>query len=149
MPDILIKKQPNFPEGAEHSIKFQKEDDACFDLVCAVYPYIEINHNQVSKVYTGISMEIPKGYELQIRPRSGLALKYGITIVNSPGTIDSGYRGEIIVPMIKMTSGTYKIFPGDRIAQAKLSIVPNTKIIFVNELSESERGSDGFGSTGV
>lgn len=99
-------------------------------------------------VPTGLAVMLPAGYELQIRPRSGLALKYGITVLNTPGTIDSDYRGEIKVLLINI-SGTPVVFEkGDRIAQAVLAPVVHADPIWVSSLSETERGAGGFGSTG-
>ena len=99
-------------------------------------------------VPTGFSMEIPLGYEMQIRPRSGLALKHGITMVNAPGTIDSDYRGEVGVILINQGLKTYTVQHGDRIAQMVLA--PVTRCIWaeVSELSNTDRGQSGFGSTG-
>lgn len=99
-------------------------------------------------VSTGISVEFPKGYELQLRPRSGLALKHSISIVNSPGTVDAGYRGEIGVILINHGTTTYNISKGDKIAQGVLAKVERAEILEVSELEESVRGDGGFGSTG-
>ena len=98
---------------------------------------------------TGFSLEIPNGYEIQIRSRSGLAIKYGITVLNSPGTIDSDYRGLIGIILINNGQDTYTVSHGDRVAQ--LIVSPIIKAIFqsVDELSESTRGAGGFGSTGI
>jgi len=98
-------------------------------------------------VRTGICVEIPEGYEMQIRPRSGLALKYGITVLNSPGTIDSDYRNEVGVILINHGKRPFKIRAGDRIAQAVVKPVPEVEYVEVDELSETER-KGGFGSTG-
>jgi len=99
-------------------------------------------------ISTGLSVEVPEGYELQVRPRSGLALKKGISIVNAPGTIDAGYRGEIGVIMINHGEEDFEINKGDKIAQAILNKVEFAEIQEVDELNESERGEGGFGSTG-
>ncbi|MDI6024310.1 dUTP diphosphatase [Leucobacter sp. UT-8R-CII-1-4] len=101
-------------------------------------------------VSTGIRFALPEGYAAFVVPRSGLAVKHGISIVNSPGTIDAGYRGEIKVPLINLDQhNAFEISPGDRIAQ--LIVMPVTRAVFVPvpELSESVRGNGGFGSTGV
>lgn len=100
-------------------------------------------------ISTGLAVEVPYGYELQIRPRSGLALKKGISIVNAPGTIDSGYRGEIAVIMINHGQDNFEINEGDKIAQAILNKIENAEIEEVEELSETSRGESGFGSTGI
>jgi len=99
-------------------------------------------------VPTGLFMEIPDGYEAQIRPRSGLAFKQGITCLNTPGTIDSDYRGEIKVLLINLSTEQQIIEPGDRIAQLVVQKVEHAVILEANELSITERGAGGFGSTG-
>ena len=99
-------------------------------------------------IKTGIKVELPSGFEGQIRPRSGLAYKHGITILNSPGTIDSDYRGEISVIIINLSKKDYTISPGDRIAQIVISSYEKVKWELKNELSDSKRGNKGFGSTG-
>lgn len=106
--------------------------------------------NGMSGVYslaTGLAMEIPPGYEAQVRPRSGLAAKYGIMVVNSPGSIDSDYRGEIKVLLTSIKHEFY-ISPGDRIAQLVIAPVAQAEVEEVEELGSTERGAGGFGSTG-
>ena len=100
-------------------------------------------------VPTGLHMEIASGYEVQIRPRSGLALKRGLTILNAPGTIDSDYRGELGVIMVNLSDAPVMIAHGDRIAQAVLAQVARAEIVLTQTLSPTARGSGGFGSTGV
>jgi len=97
---------------------------------------------------TGLAVEVPKGYELQVRPRSGLALKEAITIPNAPGTVDSDYRGPLGVILANLGSEPYQVKPGDRIAQAVICAVPEVSLELVDELSDTERGEGGFGSTG-
>jgi dUTP pyrophosphatase len=97
---------------------------------------------------TGLFVEIPPGYEAQIRPRSGLAIKQGITCLNTPGTIDSDYRGEIKVILINLSSETQTIQPADRIAQMVFCKIENAELQTVIQLSESNRGEGGFGHTG-
>jgi dUTP pyrophosphatase len=99
-------------------------------------------------VPTGLFVEIPLGYEIQIRPRSGLAIKQGITCLNSPGTIDADYRGEIKVILINLSNEPQTINPGDRIAQMVVQKVELVQWVAVEELSDSDRGTGGFGSTG-
>lgn len=102
-----------------------------------------------SLVRTSLAVEIPEGYELQCRPRSGLAARHGITVLNSPGTIDSDYRGEIKVILYNSSRDEHQIFRGDRIAQLVLAKVEKLPIIEVEELSDTQRGGEGgFGSTG-
>jgi len=99
-------------------------------------------------VPTGLAIEIPQGYEMQIRPRSGLALKHGITMVNAPGTIDSDYRGEVGVILINLGNCEYMLQHGERIAQMVLAPVTRCAWIEVEELKDTRRGNGGFGSTG-
>lgn len=99
-------------------------------------------------VPTGLQIAIPRGYEGQVRPRSGLALKHGLTILNAPGTIDSDYRGEVKVLLINLGSKPVTIYPGDRIAQMVFAPVVQAEFVPVRELPPSDRGSGGFGSTG-
>lgn len=97
----------------------------------------------------GIQLEIPEGFEGVVRPRSGLATKHGVTIVNSPGTIDSDYRGEVFIGLINLSSDKdYSVCTGDRIAQIVFQRVANVSVVEVSEISSSERGEGGFGSTG-
>jgi dUTP pyrophosphatase len=123
---------------------------AGMDLCAAISEDVVIEPGQRTLIPTGLSIELPEGFEAQIRPRSGLALKNGITVLNSPGTIDADYRGEIQVILINLGSDTFIITRGMRIAQmvvasyARVSWFENT-----DELSETERGSGGFGSTGI
>ncbi|MFH1561895.1 MAG: dUTP diphosphatase [Nitrospirota bacterium] len=98
---------------------------------------------------TGLCVEIPDGFELQVRPKSGLALDSGITVLNTPGTIDSGYRGEIKVILINLSSEIYQIKKGQKIAQMVVSPVIHAEFGEVEELSESKRGTGGFGSTTI
>ena len=97
---------------------------------------------------TGINLAIPKGWEAQVRPRSGLALKKGLTVLNSPGTIDSDYRGEVKVILINLSAETQKIEPEERIAQLVFSEVTTADFTYTESLPETSRGSGGFGSTG-
>lgn len=98
---------------------------------------------------TGLFIELPVGYEAQIRPRSGLAFKFGVSIVNSPGTIDADYRGEIKVLLINLSNDDFTVGDGDRIAQMVIAKHENADWIEVNELSTTERGAGGYGHTGV
>ncbi|MEM6255935.1 MAG: dUTP diphosphatase [Cyanobacteria bacterium P01_D01_bin.156] len=97
---------------------------------------------------TGLAVEIPQGYELQVRPKSSLALHHGITLLNAPGTVDAGYRGEIKVILINLGQDVFEISPGQRIAQIVIAPVIQAEFTVVDTLSESQRGAGGFGSTG-
>ena len=99
-------------------------------------------------VATGLALAIPPGFEVQVRPRSGLALKHGITVPNTPGTIDSDYRGELKVILINLGSETFEIRRGDRVAQLVLAPVVQAGWVEVDELDDTARGAGGFGSTG-
>jgi len=97
---------------------------------------------------TGLFMELPAGYEAQIRPRSGLAMKHGITVLNTPGTIDADYRGEVGVILVNLSNEPFTIEPGERIAQMVIARHEQPEVVQVTELSETERGAGGFGHSG-
>ena len=99
-------------------------------------------------VPTGLYVEIPEGYEIQVRPRSGLAAKYGISVVNAPGTIDPDYRGEIKVILVNLSNEVFELKPGERIAQLVVAQFTRIEWECVEQLSDTERGAGGFGSTG-
>lgn len=109
---------------------------------------VHVSKNAVTKVHTGISVSFPQGYKLEIVPRSGLAFKRGVNIVNTPATIDSDYRGEIIVGLIGHTENQVYIEKGERIAQCILVPIEPIDFQLVTELDDTERGAGGFGSTG-
>ena len=119
------------------------------DLCAAVDAEMIIGSGERTAVPTGLVLEIPEGYEGQVRPRSGLAIKAGLTIVNAPGTIDSDYRGELKVLMINLGSDPVSINRGERIAQLLIAPVTRASFAETGALSVSERGEGGFGSTGV
>lgn len=98
---------------------------------------------------TGLYIEMPEGYEAQVRPRSGLAIKHGITVINSPGTIDADYRGEICVELVNLSNTPFTVEPGERIAQLVFAKYEKADFIEVEELSETERGTGGIGHTGL
>jgi dUTP pyrophosphatase len=110
---------------------------------------IVLNPGDIKLVPTGLSISIPIGYEAQIRPRSGLALKHGIGMVNSPGTIDSDYRGEIGIIMINYGDKPFTVRRGDRIAQMIIARVCHAEILVVDDLDSTARGDGGFGHSGV
>ena len=125
------------------------EHAAGFDLRAAVDHPLVLAPGERALVPTGISVAIPPGYEGQIRPRSGLAIRHGIALVNAPGTIDADYRGEVQVIAINLGAEAFTIARGDRIAQLVIAPVLDVALEAVDELSETGRGSGGFGSTGV
>jgi dUTP pyrophosphatase len=120
--------------------------DAGADLVAAEDCILQPLERKA--ISTGLSVEIPIGFEIQVRPRSGLALKHGITVLNSPGTIDAGYRGEIKVILINLGTAAFEITKGQRIAQMVVAPVVSAEFQAVVELADSQRGEGGFGSTG-
>jgi dUTP pyrophosphatase len=119
------------------------------DLRAAVDTQMDFEPGDRVAVPTGLVLEIPEGYEGQVRPRSGLAIKAGLTVVNAPGTIDSDYRGELKVLLVNLGSEAVSIGRGDRIAQLLVAPVTRASFIESEDLSVSERGEGGFGSTGV
>jgi dUTP pyrophosphatase len=127
--------------------KYATEGASGIDLIS--YEDYYLKTKEIKLVQTGLSVEIPLGYEMQIRPRSGLALKKGIIILNTPGTVDSDYRGEIGVILINHSNENHFIAKGDRIAQAVINKIERAILIEVDRLSDSHRGSGGFGSTGA
>ena|SRR5579862_9858765 len=126
--------------------EYQSEHAAGMDLRCAddftLYP------NERRPIPTGLRIAIPPGYEGQVRPRSGLALRHGISMVNTPGTIDADYRGEIQVILINLGADVVTFNAGDRIAQLVICPVARAELVVVEQLDETERGESGFGSTG-
>lgn len=121
---------------------------AGMDLRAFIPESITIKPMERLTIPTGLFIELPIGYEAQVRPRSGMALKYGISVPNTPGTIDSDYRGEIKVILINLSNEPFKIESGDRIAQMVIQKYESISWEHVSELSNSERGTGGFGSTG-
>jgi len=146
--NLMIKKLPNF-NGLPNLNKATLGSSG-IDLIAANPDRVCLNTiGAMAKIPTGISIELPVGFEVQIRPRSGLAFKHGITVLNAPGTIDSDYRGEIFVLLVNMSTRKHWIERGDRIAQMVLAgPLPIPQLVYVNELGATERGAGGFGSTG-
>jgi dUTP pyrophosphatase len=122
---------------------------AGFDVTAAIQQPITLNPGEIKLIPCGFAMAIPQGYEAQVRPRSGLASKHGITLINSPGTIDSDYRGEVHVPLINHGKSSFTIEPNMRIAQMLILPVPAVEMTEVTELDETSRGIGGFGHTGA
>ena len=127
---------------------YETSQSAGMDVRAAIIEPVELKPLQRYLVPTGLTVEIPEGYEMQVRPRSGLAWKHGITVLNTPGTIDSDYRGEIKVILVNLSDESFKIERGDRIAQLVLASVVQAQIEVAAELSETKRGDGGFGHTG-
>ncbi len=141
---LKIEKLPhnrNLPQ-------YQTEGAAGMDLCAAVELPITLKPLERTLVPTGIKIELEKGFEAQVRPRSGLSIKHGISLVNCVGTIDEDYRGEVCVPVINLSSETYTIQPQERIAQMVIAKVEKAQIQVVQSLSDTQRAAGGFGSTG-
>ena len=128
--------------------QYQTEGAAGMDLCAAIDEPIEIKPLERRLIPTGLKIELERGFEAQIRPRSGLSIKHGITLINCVGTIDEDYRGEVCVPIVNISNESYIIQPDERIAQMVISKVEQAKIEVVTELTETIRGEGGFGSTG-
>ncbi|MCQ2379462.1 MAG: dUTP diphosphatase [Victivallaceae bacterium] len=120
--------------------------DAAYDIKASVDITVPVGISTL--VPTGMKMEIPFGYEAQVRPRSGLALKHGVTLTNSPGTIDAGYRGEVGLIVINHGQEPFEIRRGDRVAQMVIAKLAECELVAANELGDSDRGYGGFGSSG-
>lgn len=137
------------PHGADLPLpSYETPGSAGMDLRAAVNESVRLAAGERSLVPTGISIALPPGYEAQVRPRSGLALKSGLTVLNSPGTVDSDYRGEVGVILINQSDQPHEIRRGDRIAQLVIAPVTRASWREVEALDETARGAGGFGSTG-
>lgn len=127
---------------------YATEGAAGMDLTAGLSEPMQFQPLERKLVPTGIIIELPRGYEAQVRPRSGMSIKHGMTLVNCVGTVDEDFRGEVCVPMINLSSEPYTIQPGERIAQMVVSPVQQAELIVVEEVSATARASGGFGSTG-
>ena len=145
MTEILIKKL------SKNVIlpKYETEDSSGLDLAANIDGQIKIPPGKSKIIPTGLAVAIPKNFEIQIRPRSGLAAKSQISVLNTPGTIDADYRGEIKVILINLSDKVFVVEKGSRIAQMVLCPVIKATLKEVTELENTKRGSDGFGSTGI
>ena len=145
MTEILIKrlsKDVSLP-------KYETEGSSGLDLAANIDEQIKISPGKSQIIPTGLAVAIPRNFEIQIRPRSGLAAKNQISVLNTPGTIDADYRGELKVILINLSDKVFVVEKGLRIAQMVLSPVIKAKLKEVTELENTERGSGGFGSTGI
>jgi dUTP pyrophosphatase len=131
-----------------HLPSYSTEGSAGMDIRAAMEDPVTIKPMEVEMIPTNLSVEIPEGFEIQVRPRSGLAAKHGIGILNSPGTIDSDYRGEVKIILINFSKKDFIIQPGERIAQLILAKVYKARLEETEELNNSKRGEGGFGHTG-
>ena len=137
-----LNENVNIPE-------YKSEGAAGMDLYANIDKPVTLRPLQRKLIPTGLSIELEHGYEAQIRPRSGMALKNGISILNTPGTIDEDYRGEVGIIAVNLSTDEYTIQPQERIAQMVITKVEQADIEVVTELSDTERGDGGFGHTGV
>lgn len=145
MPHVLLKIINKSDNPLPH---YATDGAAGMDVRAFIQEPVTLQSLERTAVPTGLFLEIPSGYEVQVRPRSGLALKQGLTCLNTPGTIDSDYRGELKVILINLSTETQTIHPGDRIAQLVLQKVEQAVWQQVDILTETERSDGGFGSTG-
>ena len=129
--------------------KYETSGSSGMDLAANINAYMEINPGKTAIIPTGLALSIPKGFEVQIRPRSGLAANQKISVLNTPGTIDADYRGEIKVILINLGQKPFKVEKGLRIAQMVVCPIVQAQLKEVDDLSETERGKGGFGSTGT
>lgn len=128
---------------------YESELAAGMDICAAVSSSYTLHPGTRCLIETGLAVALPPGFEIQVRPRSGLAVKHGVTILNSPGTIDADYRGEIKIALINLSDEAFVINRGDRIAQLVLAPVVRARIELVSELDPTVRGAGGFGHTGM
>lgn len=147
---MTLLKIKKLPHSADLPLpKYETSGSAGMDLLAAIDEPIVIKPGEVKLVKTGISIALEEGFEAQVRPRSGLALKNGITVLNSPGTVDSDYRGEVCAILINHSQVDFTITRGMRIAQVVIAHCIQAQIVEVEELDETQRGTGGFGSTGT
>lgn len=146
MPEVLIKIINQSDNSIPH---YATPGSAGMDIRANLQQPLTLQPLQREMVSTGLFIELPEGYEAQVRPRSGLANKQGITCLNSPGTVDSDYRGEIKIILINLSNQEQIIQHGDRIAQMIISKVEKAKLELVHQLNETQRGEGGFGHTGT
>ena len=149
--EVRVKvRYVNNSDNEDLSYKYQ--DDSGMDLRANLVKSMVVNPNETKLVPTGLHFELPESMEIQVRPRSGLAINHSVTVLNTPGTVDRGYNGEIKVILINLGKKEFRINHGDRIAQAVISPVISgrwARLIKVNSLNDSDRGDGGFGSTGI
>jgi dUTP pyrophosphatase len=143
----LLRIRPN--DDADIPLpRYMTPQSAGMDIYAAVKKDIVLEKGEIALIPTGFAMAIPEGFEAQIRPRSGLAVKHGIGLINSPGTIDSDYRGEVMIPAINLGTKKYTLKRGDRIAQMIIKRVYHARIEVVEQLDKTVRDTGGFGHTG-
>jgi len=140
----------NIINQSEHALPtYESKGAAGMDIRANLKESVTLHSLERKLIPTGLFIELPNGYEAQVRPRSGLAIKRGLTLVNTPGTIDSDYRGELQIPMINLSAESQIIENGDRIAQLVIAKYETVEWQLVTEVTNTERGAGGFGSSGV
>ncbi|WP_035219879.1 dUTP diphosphatase [Desulfatibacillum aliphaticivorans] len=148
-PEIRIKRLNPGKDGDLPLPRYMTPGSAGMDICAALDEDLAMAPGDIALVPTGLAMAIPQGFEVQVRPRSGLAIKQGVSLVNTPGTIDSDYRGEVKIGLINLSRETRTISRGDRIAQLIVGRVFQARLVETDSLDETERNSGGFGHTGV
>ena len=144
---VWIKRLPG---GSDLPLPVRMTEHAAgFDLRAAVAAPVTLHHGEIRLIPCGFAMAVPPGYEAQVRPRSGLAAKHGVTLVNSPGTFDADYRGEVQAPLINLGRESFVIERGMRIAQMLILPVPEVELLETDTLDDTGRGAGGFGHTGT
>jgi dUTP pyrophosphatase len=128
---------------------YQSESASGMDVAAAIDLPVTLEPGDIQLIPSGFAVALPPGYELQVRPRSGLAIRHGITVVNAPGTIDADYRGEIQIGLVNLGRKPFTLSRGDRIAQLVLAPVSHARLRVVKRLDPTDRGSGGFGHTGI
>jgi dUTP pyrophosphatase len=144
---VALKRLPH--GGGLPLPAYQTADAAGMDLYAAVESAVILEPGDRALVPTGLAMALPSGFEAQVRPRSGLAAKHGVTVLNTPGTIDADYRGEVKVILVNLSQDAFEITRGERVAQMVIAPVTQATLTEVEVLPETERGEGGFGSTGA
>jgi dUTP pyrophosphatase len=148
-PTIAFRRLRPEQDGDIPLPRYMTPQAAGMDISAAVETPLTLRPGQIALVPTGFAMALPTGYEAQIRPRSGLAVKHGVGIINSPGTIDSDYRGEVKIALINMGPADYLLQRGERVAQMVIQTVCRARLAVVEKLDETDRNIGGFGHTGV
>lgn len=146
MVDVAVLRLPH-AEGLPLPA-YQSDGAAGLDLLAAVEAPLTLPPLGRALVPTGLALALPQGYEAQVRPRSGLAAKHGVTVLNSPGTVDADYRGEVKVILVNLSDTPFAIARGERIAQMVIAPVTRARLVEATELDDTTRGAGGFGSTG-
>ena len=145
---VKIKRLPSPVDSPLPTPRYMTEKSSGMDLYAALAEDINLNPGERRLIPTGIAVSVPEGFEAQIRPRSGLALKEGVTLVNTPGTVDADYRGEIGIILINHGKNPFRVKRGDRVAQMVIAPVDRAQLEWVENLDETPRSDGGFGHTG-